>query len=95
MTRGLSLLLCACTTGCSAHELVPALSVHAAVVLHRGRGRDAAVSLQLGFGGARARPHAVRSPLALETLPACEESALCEWSRMAEESALIALGVAP
>jgi hypothetical protein len=87
--------LCACTTGCSPHELVPALSVHAAVVLHRGRGRDASVTLQLGFGGARARPHVRERALVLESTPACEESALCEWSRMAEESALAALGVVP
>jgi len=101
------MLLCACTAGCTAHELVPALSLHAALVLHRRdqdareRSRDTALSLQLAFGGARARPHAVArrepelSPLAQERAPACEETALCEWARMAEEAALDALGVRP
>lgn len=94
--------LAACS---SAHELVPALSLHAVLVLHRraqdvvGRGQDYALTAQLAFGGVRPRKREFAGEL--EPLPrmtdavACEETALCEWARMAEESALVALGVEP
>ena len=102
---GVCLLLGLCAWSCSAHELVPAFSLHSVLVLHRRdqgravRGRDFALTAQLGFGGAR--PHRRASELeplprlAAQSPPACEETALCEWARMAEESALAALGVSP
>ena len=100
---------CSCAAGCSARELTPALSVHTVLVLHQRaaaarehrRGHDVAVTAQLAFGGARPQRHAAAvreralSPLAGDSSVACEESALCEWARMAEESALAALGVRP
>ena len=101
------LLLSLCASGCSAHELIPALSLHAVLVLQRrgqdrsARGRDFAVTAQLAFGGARPRATEVASELERmprvmpKSTPACEETALCEWARMAEESALSALGVSP
>ena len=107
MNRGVCLVLGLCACGCSAHELVPALSLHSVLVLHRrdqeqaARGHDFALTAQLGFGGGRrrTRDHAGElEPLprtAVQSAPACEEIALCEWARMAEESALAALGVSP
>ena len=107
MTRGLCLLFSLCACGCSAHQLIPALSLHAVLVLQRrgqeraARGRDFALTAQLAFGGARPRVKArgdmlERLPrIKPQSAPACEETALCEWARMAEESALAALGVSP
>src|SRR5262245_2954795 len=107
MTKGMCLLVGLCAAGCSAHELIPALSLHAVLVLQRrdlervARGRDFALTAQLAFGGAhpRARVSSAeleRMPRVMpQSAPACEETALCEWARMAEESALSALGVSP
>ena len=101
----LALGLCA---ACSARELVPSFSLHAVMVLRRrdreevARGRDVAVTAQLAFRGRRttAQPLAASDERPLPRLSplsaaVCEETALCEWSRMAEESALAALGVKP
>jgi hypothetical protein len=113
MNKGTCLLLGLCASSCSAHELVPSLSLHAVLVLQRrdqeqiaqaqglGRGRDFSLTARLGFGGARPgkRDNAGEleplPQLAAQSTPACEEIALCEWARMAEESALAALGVSP
>ena len=108
MRCGLYLVLGACAAACTGREFVPALSVHAVWVLQRrtrdevASGRDLAVTAQLAFGGSRERrqkfarePPSSMQRLALQSAPACEEAALCEWARMAEESALAALGVTP
>lgn len=105
MTRAICLVFLAC--GCTARTLVPSLSVHGVAVLHRRaqltQGQRAAdFALQLGLTFAADPPKRARAALddvATRAMPwdgePCSEPALCEWARLAEESALLALGVAP
>jgi hypothetical protein len=105
MTRAICLVFLAC--GCTSRTLVPSLSVHGVAVLHQraqlAKGQRATdFALQLGLTFANDPPKRARAALEDVGAPAtpwdsepCAEPAVCEWARLAEESALLALGVAP
>jgi hypothetical protein len=95
--------------GCGARPLLPTLSLHAVLVLHKGAldarqtsSHDYGLQAQLAFrprGTPRTR--ATRSsletqlPVALPRQPDCQHALACEWAQLAEESTLSALGVTP
>lgn len=100
-------LFASCLQGCASHSALPALSIHALLTLHRRelvpqqrRENELALSVQVSFaaeperlpGLREAEPDLVRVPRDIEP---CAQTALCEWARLAEESALRALGVEP
>jgi hypothetical protein len=106
----LGFTLCAGSFGCGTSFPLPSLSLHALSQLTRSRSstetrraRNFLLLVQLTFQTRAANTRRPRTPLELdllsigwEALPdACEDAGLCEWARLAEESSLSALGVAP
>jgi hypothetical protein len=106
MTRAICLFLL-CLSGCTARNAVPSLSVRGLAVVHQRdqnahgqRAADFALQLQLTFAtDPPKRARAALDDVAARAQPwdsePCAEPALCEWARLAEESALLALGIAP
>ena len=105
MTR--AILLVTLTCGCNPRSAIPTVSIHALAALHqrdhvtqRKRADDFALQLQLSFATEpHKRAQAAVDDVAAHAMPwdtePCAEPALCEWARLSEESALLALGVAP
>ena len=104
------LVFCAGLFGCGVPIPLPTLSLHALSQLTRSRrdaehrrARDFLLALQLTFETQASAARRSRTPLERELLSigwdplpgACEDSALCEWARFAEESTLSVLGVSP
>jgi len=111
MLRFVSLLLLgAAPLGCGMHGLSPTLSIHGlarikqrARLPEQRRTQDFAITVQLTLANARRATSPAPDPADLASVNArpprndvgCEQTALCEWAWLAEEAALVALGIAP